>query len=252
MAKIFDERIHSFTTYFEGHIQEISRLTSQGDHILHYQRVLYVTVLDALSKVVFPNSGNRQRMVNLLSRFSAWKEHDRISLPHLAKLLKLAPEPALEPLRLYVLNEHNKWISGEIIMLDRDPSYQDISKLWPRDNEYKFPIKGINKDVTLESLQHVNLFYNHRNSLVHEFKALGQLSGAPRFSRNEPYYSALLLDVDEAGEEIISWELQYPLEFYRQITERCLSNISNYLYRNQIDPIRFFASGSYWISELNS
>ena len=113
-------------------------------------------------------------------------------------------------------------------------------------------IREVNKSISLESLQHVNLFYEHRNSLVHEFRMLGLLSGSTLFSRDEPYYSALLHDVDSTGAEIETWELQYPLEFYKRITEKCLTNVSSYLQRNQIDPISFFTSGSFWIRELNT
>lgn len=253
MIETLNQRIDRLTSYFEGHLQEISQLDSRGNHAVHYKRVLYVTVLDALTKIVFPNTGNRrQRMVNLLSAFSEWKEYDRISLPHLVKLLNLTPEPVFEPLRLHAIKQYNNWASGDVITLHRDPSYKEIKNLWPPDNEYKFPIKDINKEITLESLQHVHLFYTHRNSLVHEFRMLGLLSGDPTPSKDEPYYSALLHDVDEIGTEVITWELQYPLEFYRRIAEKCLTNLSEYLRRNQIDPVSFFTSNSYWISELNT
>lgn len=254
MIETLDKRIDRLISYFEGHLQEILQIGGQGHHALHYRRILYVTVLDALTKIVFPNTGNRrQRMVNLLGTFSEWKEHDRISLPHLVKLLNLTPEPVFEPLRVYAIGQYYNWASGDVITLDRDPSYDEIRRLWPRDSEYKFPIKDINKEISLESLQHVHLFYTHRNSLVHEFRMLGLLSGDPTPSKNEPYYSALLHDVDETTDtEVVTWELQYPLEFYKSITEKCLTNLSSYLRRNQIDPINFFTSNSYWITELNT
>ena len=78
MTETFDEGVKRFTGYFESHLQEVSQIESRGEHVIHYKRVLYVTVLDALAKVVFPNLGNRQRMVNLLIHFSDWKECDRI------------------------------------------------------------------------------------------------------------------------------------------------------------------------------
>ncbi len=252
MVDTVNQRIDRFTKHFQGHLLEISQLDSKGKHVLHYQRILYVTVIDTLAKVVFPNTGNRQRNINLLSQFSEWKEHNRISLPHLIRLLKLAPEPSFEQLRLFAMSKHRGWISGEIIDLDRDLTFQEVKNMWPRDSEYKFPIREVNKSISLESLQHVNLFYEHRNSLVHEFRMLGLLSGSAFFSRDEPYYSTLLHEFDSTGAEIETWELQYPLEFYKRITEKCLTNVSSYLQCNQIDPISFFTSGSFWIRELNT
>jgi hypothetical protein len=253
MVETINERIDRFVSYFEGQLEEISQLGGQGDHVHHYQRVLYVTVLDALAKVLLPTTGsNRPQMVNLLSNFSEWKEYDRISLPHLIQLLKLEPKPIFDQLRAYAMEQYSKWTSGEIITLDRDLAYQDVLSLWPHNNEYPYTIKYNNKDITPDSLQHVRLFYYHRNSLVHEFRMLGRLSREPTFYREEPYYSALILEVDETGAEVTTWELQYPLVFYKRIAKNCLTNLPTYLTRNRIDPISVFRSGSYWINELNT
>jgi hypothetical protein len=145
----------------------------------------------------------------------------------------------------------NKWIDGEVITLDRDPKYQEVINLWPKENEYKSPIRNISKEITLESIQHVHLFYSHRNSLVHEFRMPGLLTMDPISHPEEPSYCVLSREIDEKGNEYTSWELMYPLGFYNRIAGKCLQNIGEYLRRNQIDPIVFFTSGSYWIDELN-
>ena len=184
-------------------------------------------------------------MVEFIRKFSGWEECDRISLPHLARLLRINQDLGFQDLRKHANSLMSSWISGDVIALDRDPSSEDITSLWPREDNRLLPLAS----VKLESLQHVHLFYNHRNSLIHEFRMLGMLGGAPDWSRSEPYYSTLLLAEEDAESE--RWELQYPIEFYQRITRHAIQSLEGYLIQNSIDPISFYISGSYWVDYLN-
>lgn len=244
-----DLNIQSFYSFFDDKLAEIAQLKCAGINKGLFQQILYVTYLDALSKVVFPRAGNRQRMTNLLLNFSEWKYCERISLPHLEKLLKISPEPSFEKLRLFVSDELEKWESGAKISLDQDPIKETILKLWPRDEENKNPLRNVNKEFKVESLQHLNLFYSNRNRLIHELNDSGR-GGIPEISGEEPYYSVYIVGPHDFDESI--WVLEYPVAFYYKISRNCLNNISSYLSRNQIDPLSFFSQGDYWIEELNT
>lgn len=246
MPESLTERIDRFHSYFRSQISTINQLESP-DYSYHYKRILFVSVLDALSKVPFPRQNSRNRMVSFIREFSAWEESERVSLPHLVKLLNLSPEPQFESLRAHARGLLSSWLPGEVVGLDRDPSYKEIHRLWPRGQDLRTPIKG----VTLESLQHTHLFYSHRNSLVHEFRMPGRLSGAPSWPREVPYYSVLYFDEGDLEYSAISWELQYPVNFYESLAMHSLNTLRDYLQRNSIDPISFFESGSYWIEGLN-
>jgi hypothetical protein len=252
MIDTINDRIKRFENYYSEQLTEITELKGMGGHTNHYRRILLITILDAMSKAVFPNVGNRQRNVNLLRNYSEWKELDRVSLPHLQKILQMAPEPQFEPLRLFAAKELSKWLSGEVVTLDRDASFQDVITLWPKDSESKYPIRGISKEITIESIQHVHIFYSHRNYLLHEFRMPGMLSSELCVREKEPTYCQLMHESDDEENEVSSWELMYPIGFYSILVENSLKNLSAYLRKNQIDPIASYSSGSFWIDELNN
>jgi len=162
----------TFAVYFASQIDIISKLqnshSTKANEFL--QEILFATILDSMSRTVFPNKGNRDRFVEFLKKFSAWKEGNHISLPHLVQLLKKAPDPSFEKLRRYANLQIDKWGSSEIILLNRDPSFEEIRKLWPSNNEHRFALGK----VELESLQHWHLAYTYRNGLVHEFRTPGR------------------------------------------------------------------------------
>lgn len=251
MVETLDQRIDRFKLYFENHLSDISRIDCNHNTI-HYQRILYMAVLDSLSKRIYPSEKNKSRMKKLLSDFSEWKYINHISLPHLLRILNLVQDSAFTQLRQYAIIEQNKWIDGELVILDHDPTYIDICNKWPCNYKYQFPtLPGTKRQLHLEELKHVNLFYNHRCNLIHEFKAMGKLASDPEPDciSHEPYYGVLLEFKSKQEKSITSWELEYPLTFYKEITSKCLENAINYLHLNQIDPIQ--PQGSFWIDILN-
>ena len=67
-----------------------------------FKKILYVGILDALSKTVsYPNQKNRERFVSLIRNFSNWKYAEKISLPHLVRLLQKVHSPEFSDLRAY-------------------------------------------------------------------------------------------------------------------------------------------------------
>ena len=226
------QHIARFIDAFEEQIRKISAV----EHQL-YRKLLFVSLLDTLSRVVFPRASNRERFISFISKFSSWSEKFRVSLPHLSQLLIYAPEPDFEKLRLHVQRLFQQWGNGEIIHLGRDPNFEDINQLWPQ----RKSIEG----VGLEFLQHINLLYTYRNSLVHEFRALGYGIEFP--DDREPFY----MIVKALPEETETWELCYPTDFLKSLAETCLSSLKSYLDKNSVNPYTSFTFGSYWISELN-
>lgn len=65
-----------------------------GGLVYHHEKILLVAFLDALAKTVNPDSNMLpwQRFVRFLEAFTPWKEGDRISVPHLVRLLERLPD----------------------------------------------------------------------------------------------------------------------------------------------------------------
>jgi hypothetical protein len=141
------KKIKRFIAYFKYKFKIIKETEFKDNEEL-FKKILYIGIIDAFSKTVFPRKGNRIRFVIFLKIFSGWKNCDRISLPHLVKLLEFTPEPEYSKLRKFAFSIYEQWSSGDIIGLETDPKYKEIIKYWPRGQVNDELIKG----VKLESL----------------------------------------------------------------------------------------------------
>lgn len=234
------KQIERFISYFQNKYQIIKETIFKSNSEL-FKKILYIGIIDALSKTIFPRKGNRERFVSFLENFSDWKHCSRISLPHLVRLLEFTPEPEYSKIREFSFSTYGQWPPGKVITLEMDPEYKEVIKYWPRGQENIEPIKG----VKLLSLKHIHLFYTYRNSLVHELRNLAY--GVEEFAlEKEPSYHSLTTENDEE-----TWQLVYPLGFFENICETCLKSLKKYLIINNIDPYNSFNFGSYWKEELN-
>lgn len=235
--------IERYLGHFEKEFSQVQSLqVTDGYHAAIYKKMIYVGIIDALSKCIYPRRGNRERFVTFLNDFSGWEHAHRISLPHLFQLLEKNPEPAFSKLRAFVITELEKWASGEIVTLDREPEIAAIKKLWPNEKEHQKLLNGLG----VEALQHCNLFYTYRNSLIHEFRELGR--GIESKTEDIPYYISFSY-LEEPDVEV--WELTYPVTFFENMLGNCISELKRYLIQNNINPYNSYKFGTYWIDELN-
>lgn len=155
------------------------------------------------------------------------------------RFLSKVPDPEFSKLRHYAFNLYDSWPHGSIIGLENDPKLSDLKKLWPNSTAKPF------EDLTLEHLQHANMFYKCRNSLVHELSEPGY--GMEFKQDTQPFYHSMSqLDGDEK-----TWELVYPLGFYEQLCTMAIKKLRDYYIKERIDPYTLYKFGSYWIEELN-
>ncbi len=238
--------IDSFIGYFKKQLDEIQAL--QTEHAELYRRLLYASVLDTLAGSVLPKRPNRDRFTYFLQRFCQWPDGDRVSLPHLVQLLRKNPDPAFEKLREWALAEFKALsVHGSALMpISHDPSFDDVKRLWPAPKEHRTPLEGID----LVSLQHFQLFYFYRNTLVHELRAPGygmELGDDDR----EPFYHQMSSVGEDDDLVQASVELVYPWRFLHNLCDTALGQLKNYFNTNELNPYDSFVFGTYWIRELN-
>lgn len=240
------KKIEHYTGAFKKQLGIIQALKCDSTQKLGLQqKILYVAVMDALSKSIYPNKGNRDRFTAFIQRFAEWKECERVSLPHLRRLFSIVPDPEYEAVRKYANAEIKKWAAGVMVHLDHDPEVPEVRKYWPRPQDKHAPIDGID----LEKLKHTSLLYTYRNSLVHEYRTLGY--GIEFSDDTAPYYMTMD-DMDADGSVVQGgWELVYPTQFFHRITEACLKNLEIYLKDNGLNPLSSYDLGSYWLEGLN-
>ena len=98
------ESIEQFIKIFEENLNAIRNAEfTVRDNL--FKKILCVGIIDALSKTVYPNpnKGNPERFTLFAKNICNWKNGEKISLPHLVRLLKNAPEPEYSDLRKYSL-----------------------------------------------------------------------------------------------------------------------------------------------------
>lgn len=171
------EKIDRFRDYFRKQLGLVNALDSNEDYRAH-RKLLYIAIIDALSKSIYPDKRNRKRIVSLINDFADWEHSKQVSLPHLNQLLSFTSDHDFDPVKVYVSSELNRWgplnvhsVSiikhpGDVLVpIARDPESKHIAALWPSENGKPKLIQGIG----WIPLQHIELFYTYRNQLMHEF-----------------------------------------------------------------------------------
>jgi hypothetical protein len=233
------EAIGRFVGFFEEKLNTVKD-ANFGDSDALFKKTLYVGFIDALSSTVsFKKKGNRERIVAFVETFTDWEHCDRVSLPHLVRLLQKVPDPEFSDLRKFAYAQYDTWIEGRVFGLDCDPEYKEVRKLWP--SSIPKPLE----DIQISFLKHSSLFYRYRNSLVHELREPGY--GVEFKADVAPFYHSMQnLDTEES-----SWELVYPLGFYERLLESSMNSLRLYYEAERINPYHQSTFGSYWIDTLN-
>lgn len=243
MTTQHETQIQKYIEYFKIKLAEIRALSTKSQGL--FQHILYLGILDALSKCVYPHKGNHDRLTGLVLRFSGWPHAKRISLIHLIQLLRKVPDPEFDSLREFAKHELESmgFPLGNLPTLDKDPEYELVRSKWPK----QVPLEVI-RGIHLESLQHINLLYTFRNSIVHEMRTLGK--GFDLADKSEPYYLNMLnIESEEINYESI--ELVYPSKFLEGLCTSCIEGVRQHLLQNDLNPYDYYDFGSYWISDLN-
>jgi len=234
-----EERIDNFLNFFRNKFQAIQTTDFPESGPL-FKKILYIGLLDALSKTTsYPKQKSRNRFVSFINNFAGWQHCNKISLPHLIRLLQKVHTPEFSSIREYAFEKFDKWQASSFPTLHEDLDFSDVKKRWPAN------IPKPLEDIQLEWLKHCHLFYNYRNSLIHELREPGY--GFEMKHDDEPYYHQHH-DIDR---DITSWELVYPLKFYELICSNVLKVLKSYYSKDRIDPYLCYSFGSYFIEELD-
>ncbi len=151
--------------------------------------------------------------------------------------------PDYDELRQFVRAEFEAWTVGDRILLTQDPSLDFVHEILSS-NKQNPQIAGIQ----LDRLQHANLLYMMRNSLVHEVRYPGH--DLETGDANYPYYS-YVFGYWSNNRESQSWQLQYPLNFVSALARVTIRNLRAHLEAEGIDPYSGMSERDYWYQRLN-
>ena len=146
--------IKGYFHYMESMKDSICSLKlDNGGHAHALKHLACVGLLDTMAKCVAspnPRFNNYKRFTSFIKTFCEWPECSKISLPHLVRFLQLVPSPEFADLRKHAISKLDAWQDGSIQLLDKDLTYKEVVRLWPKDPIHKEPIEKI----SLESLSH--------------------------------------------------------------------------------------------------
>jgi hypothetical protein len=235
-----------FYRYFRNEIDKICNIEIQGQAPPPnlFKKILFSVVIDSLSRTATPERKNRTKFIEYLTKFSGWEDHDRISIVHLERELR-RKDLIYTEIGQYTKRKLSDWMAGEIVEISREPKLAQMKRFW----EMLPSEESENIEKLIKKLQHSNLFYEYRNHLIHEFRTPGYGMEIRDKDSAKPFYHNLE-HINPDGHHN-SWELVYPTAFFENITKTSLSNLKNYMQKENIDPHSYYSFGSYWIEKLN-
>lgn len=234
-----------FINYFEVQFNEADSLKAD---LKDFKKILYFTIIDALSKSIFPSEGNRERIIKFLENIVSWEEGQLFSLPHLYEYFKYLLEPQFSEIKDFINKKYNHMKHGWVYTVPEiDISISELKKF---DRPPIVVLFDKKYNGSLFQFQHLNLFYKYRNSLIHEMKPLG-IDNKRVLRQDIPHYLSWIDNPSDKNSSGEYWHLSYPETFLRNICLKAINQTKEYLVKNGIDPFSETNKGYFWIEKLN-
>ncbi|PXF62810.1 hypothetical protein [Kangiella spongicola] len=239
--------IDDFKGLLKGRLDGIDKLDSSTNNGRIYKQILYVSFLDSLAASIYPGRNNKSRFLSLVREFSNWEYGERVCLLHLGKMVTLVSDPELAKLRTYVLAKLKEWSQQQPlrkVLIQDLPQKKEIQEYWSKSNKEK----GIN--YCLDDFTHINLLYQLRNSLVHQFQSKGTELGTQ--IPDQPFYEFIVTMDKEKNFIPQKIELVYPTSFLKKLTDETFCKVINYFKKGNLNPFPYYYSGDYSLEHLNN
>lgn len=200
MTVTLDEILDAFRRQVQTLVDQVQQI---GNAV--FRKALYISMLDGLSVCAYGDamrSGDRFR--TFILQIGGWTDGERISLPQAALLLR--GDPAMSAA---ISARLANWTWGTPQPITSDPFQQELQTT-----------RG-----DLRKVQHVNLLWKFRNSLLH---AVYDPGGHDLRGGVEPYYVG---DITTH-----TWRLVIPEEFLRNLATVSVQGLLAFCRREGRDP----------------
>lgn len=214
----------------------ISEKLSGPVNVNLYKKILYISAIDCLSVIRFPElrSKNRDKFLRFIDECAGWEERNFVSVPIIKERLKAVKGyTRLKRNINRILDDCVKYYGCTIDIYKIDKLADDLNILTSNKCELKI----------IEETRHRLLLYKYRNFIVHEFRELGYAMGVFGERSDFPIYHGYV------GEK--NWVLLYPVGFFRRLLENSIENMEIYLHENKIDPYDHVRNTADWFTELD-
>lgn len=227
------DHIQQYFGWFREQLEKIYSLEPR-----EFRKLLTVPMLDALARAYLPTEDkNRVRFISLVRDFGEWQERERVSLPQLAYRIEKIPAFSTSDLANAVEERLSTWSSGSIIRLGVDATPDEL-----------MPIAHSTQDRSLISESvHLNLFYEYRCLLVHEFREPGYSIEVTGEQDDQPYYIGM---IHPDGRD--TWELTYPVAFFKRTALAVIEGLEDKFLRDDANPYAAYDFGSVWVHKKDA
>jgi hypothetical protein len=218
---------------FFGHFEQLHLSISQSELVYASEvskSILLCSIIDSVSRVVYPKLGHREKFTYFIDDFSQWKNVDKISLVQLFYFLKEEDDLKYEPLKTYVGGKIQQMTVGKIYEPEFDEYIYNLKYLKVIENEIK-------------KFSYSNLLYKFRNYVIHEFRTPGK--GSDFIQKDEIYYHHFGHFGESKSEK--TWELVFPVKYLLKLVEDSLDKLKFYCKQNNINPYDNFSFETSWI-----
>ena len=260
MLETIEEKIERFVQYNEKLMEQIMSIYSHENNGIH-AKILFCSLFDSLAKCAYPEiKNNSERFKKTITTHTQWEDAERVSLLHFQRAFKImdkTPEDFLDLKDEINILFHNYFKPTDAgvsnrISISIDPPYFEIENKWPKNNNGNKIDLGI---VTLDKLQHKNLLWLYRNSIVHEYRIPGGGTEPISLRLTNPYYQEIFTFLGDDFKTLKighkNFELHYPINFFKQICEESLHSIAKEYRGKRESPFNIYSEGEYWIPEFN-
>lgn len=234
-----ERRVNKFISVFHGYICQVDNIDF-GPDAKRYPKILYFSLLEALSKTRFPKKRASAAFSSFLVNHCEWLNGDKFSLPHIVAALERTSDPDFKQLRDYAFPKIKTWGAGGPREIDCDPDKPTIQTMWPKDEKGEFRCIP-ELSISFKDLQHRNLLYAYRSKLSHESRA--PTVSFEHFSDQRPFYES----VSSMKGRYTSWNLVYPTGFLRASCHTGLESLKRWLFTETKDPYLQFMFGRFLI-----
>lgn len=220
---------------FFGHFEQLHQSIESCD--LRYANeiskpILLCSILDSISRCIYPKLGHREKFTYFVDDFSQWKYVDKISVVQLYYFIKDETDIKYEPLKSYVINKVEKMTVGKLY----EPEFDEYL------NQLKY-LKVVENEI--RKFSYSNLLYKYRNYVVHEFRTPGK--GSDFAQKDEIYYHHFGHFGESKNEK--TWELVFPVKFLIKLVSESIDNLKYYCKQNKINPYDNFSFDTIWITK---
>jgi hypothetical protein len=210
-----DVKLNQYINYFRRQLRQLADV----DH-RQWQKTLIFAHIEALARGRFPDEPRAGCRFYRLLEQCEWGDAERVSIPQLKEQLNLGAAAS---------DELSAWIKqqGNASNISEDP--KEIEVYWAiKKKTGEFLHENDKRFIRLH--RHDRLLYAYRSTLIHEARQGGY--GMEDEDDQCPFYHTS----NRLGEERVTIELVYPLNFLQTMFKIAVETLSEFYSRSGIDP----------------